>query len=60
MCLGSSLFLKNRFGVGYKITFVKKKSKVHPDLYLFLNEHFGRVEKHSEVAGEISFIISRD
>ena len=24
-CIGSSLFLKNRFGVGYKITFVKKR-----------------------------------
>lgn len=24
ICLGSSLFLKNRFGVGYKITMVKK------------------------------------
>ena len=35
-CLGSSLFLKNRFGVGYKITFVKKRKTVHPDLYFFL------------------------
>lgn len=24
ICLGSSLFLKNRFGVGYKVTMVKK------------------------------------
>jgi|Transcript_31052 ATP-binding cassette subfamily A (ABC1) protein 3 len=24
-CIGSSLFLKNRFGLGYKITFVKKQ-----------------------------------
>lgn len=28
-CIGSSLFLKNRFGLGYKITFVKKQKKVH-------------------------------
>ena len=29
-CLGSSLFLKNRFGAGYKLTFVKKRRKSHP------------------------------
>lgn len=27
ICLGSSLFLKNRFGVGYKITMVKKEKE---------------------------------
>jgi ATP-binding cassette subfamily A (ABC1) protein 3 len=36
ICLGSSLFLKNRFGVGYKITMVKKtkenNTKVEPYL----------------------------
>ena len=35
-CLGSSLFLKNRFGVGYKLTFVKKRRKSHPGLFKFL------------------------
>lgn len=30
MCIGSSLFLKNRFGLGYKLTFVKKHKKAHP------------------------------
>ena len=35
-CLGSSLFLKNRFGAGYKLTFVKKRRKSHPGLYKFL------------------------
>lgn len=39
-CIGSSLFLKNRFGVGYKLTFVKKNSKVHPDLETFMNSYF--------------------
>ena len=27
MCLGSSLFLKNRYGAGYKLTMVKKFKK---------------------------------
>ena len=35
-CLGSSLFLKNRFGIGYKITFVKKRRRSHPGLEKFL------------------------
>ena len=59
-CLGSSLFLKNRFGVGYKITFVKKQKKVHPDLYQFLCDHFKGVELSSEATGEISFLIPRN
>ena len=29
-CIGSPLFLKNRFGVGYKLTFVKKRRESHP------------------------------
>lgn len=28
LCCGSSLFLKNRFGIGYNITFVKKNSDI--------------------------------
>jgi ATP-binding cassette subfamily A (ABC1) protein 3 len=28
ICCGSALFLKNKFGVGYNITFVKKDTKV--------------------------------
>jgi ATP-binding cassette subfamily A (ABC1) protein 3 len=27
LCCGSSIFLKNRFGVGYNITFVKADSR---------------------------------
>lgn len=39
-CIGSSLFLKNRFGVGYRITFVKKQKKAHKELESFLNTYF--------------------
>jgi ABC-type multidrug transport system ATPase subunit len=31
-CLGSSLFLKNRFGTGYKITFVKERARTSQEL----------------------------
>mmetsp|Transcript_12836 Transcript_12836/g.16455 ORF Transcript_12836/g.16455 Transcript_12836/m.16455 type:complete len:510 (+) Transcript_12836:1052-2581(+) len=39
-CIGSSLFLKNRFGVGYKITFVKKRRKTHPGLEKYMQSYF--------------------
>ena len=42
-CLGSSLFLKSRFGVGYKITFVKMRRKSHPGLTKFLLSYFADV-----------------
>jgi len=28
MCCGTSMYLKNKFGVGYNITFVKKGNEV--------------------------------
>ena len=60
MCLGSSLFLKNRFGVGYKITFVKKRKRAHPELTNFMCSFFKGVMKSNEVAGEVSYVIPRD
>ena len=60
MCLGSSLFLKNRFGVGYKITFVKKRKTSHPELTKFMCSFFKGVMKSNEIAGEVSYVIPRD
>lgn len=36
MCIGSSLFLKNRFGLGYKLTLVKKHAFLSPKVEPFL------------------------
>ena len=58
-CLGSSLFLKNRFGIGFKITFVKKRSRTHPDLEKFLLSYFQGIKKASEVHEGISYIIPK-
>ena len=57
MCLGSSLFLKNRYGAGYKLTMVKKFKKPNKKIQPYLNSFFGRVEKLSEVSQEITFKI---
>ena len=60
LCLGSSLFLKNRFGSGYKITMVKKLKTKNEKVGPFLNSIFGNVELLSEVSSEICFKISQD
>ena len=54
------LRIKNRFGVGYKITLVKKRKRAHPELTNFLTTHFRGVMKSGEVAGEVSYVIPRD
>jgi len=41
MCLGSSLFLKNRFGAGYKLTMVKKSKEKNTVIGPYLKQTFG-------------------
>jgi ATP-binding cassette subfamily A (ABC1) protein 3 len=36
ICLGSPLFLKNRFGVGYNLTMVKKSKDINTKVGLYL------------------------
>ena len=60
MCLGSSLFLKNRFGAGYRLTLVKKEQEAAKGLEAFLHVYFVGVRKHSETRKEINFVIPRD
>ena len=57
LCLGSSLFLKNRFGSGYKVTMVKKLKTKNEKVGPFLTSIFGKVELLSEVSSEICFKI---
>jgi ATP-binding cassette subfamily A (ABC1) protein 3 len=60
LCLGSSLFLKNRYGSGYKLIMVKKLKTKNKKVMPFLQSIFGEVELLSEVASEITFKISPD
>jgi hypothetical protein len=32
--------LKNRFGLGYKLTIVKKNKKAHPEIVNFMHTYF--------------------
>jgi hypothetical protein len=60
-CLGSSLFLKNRFGAGYKLTMVKSDKKKNNKIGSYLEDKFPKcVEKMSEVASEITYQISSE
>lgn len=54
-CLGSSMFLKNRFGVGYVMTIVKKKGEANKKVMPYLTERLGDVvSKLSEIQGEMT------
>jgi ATP-binding cassette subfamily A (ABC1) protein 3 len=60
MCIGSSLFLKNRFGVGYKVTFVKENKRAHSELSSFLATYFKGVQPSNETSGEVTYMVPRD
>jgi ATP-binding cassette subfamily A (ABC1) protein 3 len=57
ICLGSSLFLKNRFGVGYNLTMVKKSKESNTKIGKYLENKIGEVKKLSEVSSEITYQI---
>lgn len=60
MCLGTSLFLKQKFGTGYKLTMVKATKSKNKLLAPFLTQYLGPVELLSEVSSEIQFQVSQE
>jgi len=49
-CLGSSIFLKSKFGEGYNLTLVKNSAEPNTVLMPYLFAHLGpEVKKQSEV-----------
>lgn len=60
MCLGTSLFLKKRFGAGYKITMVKNSKQPNSIIYPYLKENLGDVQLLSEVSSEITFQVNNE
>lgn len=60
-CLGRPLFLKNRFGVGYRLSMVKKSKDANEQVGVFLSQNLGPdVHMLSEVSSEITFQIPKD
>lgn len=60
VCLGSSLFLKQRYGVGYNLTLVKKTKEENLAALEYINRELGTVEKLSEVSSEITIQVPTD
>ena len=60
-CLGSSMFLKNRFGVGYVMTIVKSNPVKNEKIMPYLKEKLGPdVTKLTEIQGEMTVQIPRE
>jgi ATP-binding cassette subfamily A (ABC1) protein 3 len=56
ICLGSSLFLKNRFGVGYNLKMVKTSKEKNTNLEKYLRKSLGEeVKLISEVSSEVTY-----
>jgi ATP-binding cassette subfamily A (ABC1) protein 3 len=59
VCLGSPLFLKKRFGVGYNLVIAKKRNVASPQHSRFMVElikkHVAHAKLLSDVSAEISF-----
>lgn len=60
MCLGTSLFLKKRFGAGYKMTMVKVSKHKNLLIEPYLKAKLGEVFQLSEVSSEITFGIPNE
>ena len=57
-CLGTSMFLKNKFGVGYNLTLVKSSTEPNNGIIEFMNENLGpNVKKQSEIQSEMTIQI---
>ena len=60
-CLGTSMFLKNRFGVGYVMTIEKSTPDENDKIEPFMLEHLGpNVQIVSEIAGEMTVQIPNE
>lgn len=58
VCLGSSLFLKNRYGVGYNITMVKKEKTENNLIMPYFQKHLGaEIKDKNEVSSEFTIKI---
>ena len=61
VCLGTSLFLKNRYGIGYTLTLEKQDKAPNHTLEPFLKDRLGNeVRKLSEIGKEITFQIPQE
>ncbi|XP_077866667.1 phospholipid-transporting ATPase ABCA3-like [Saccoglossus kowalevskii] len=60
MCSGSSLFLKNRYGIGYHLTLVKNESCNKQAVDQLVHEHIPPAEMVADVGAELAYILPRE
>ncbi|XP_033331289.2 cholesterol transporter ABCA5 isoform X1 [Megalopta genalis] len=56
-CCGSSLFLKNKFGIGYHLTLVLEGNAREPAINRLVISHVSKAEKARRHGRELSFIL---
>ncbi|KAL5250662.1 hypothetical protein ACHWQZ_G016406 [Mnemiopsis leidyi] len=60
-CVGSSMFLKKQFGIGYHMTIVKNESVFNREaMNNFVTTYIPGSKEESNVASEISFLLPED
>ncbi|XP_055600772.1 cholesterol transporter ABCA5-like isoform X2 [Uranotaenia lowii] len=59
-CCGSSLFLKNKFGIGYHLTLVLDTLSCEASISKLVNEHVPKAEKARRHGRELSYILPHD
>lgn len=59
-CCGSSLFLKNKFGVGYHLTLVLEPNARESAITKLVNLHVAKAEKARHHGRELSYILTHD
>ena len=59
-CIGSSLFLKERYGVGYNLVVDKTTREDVPEIELFVRERIPSAIKLQEVSSEVSFQLPKE
>lgn len=61
VCLGSSMFLKRRYGVGYNMTMIKANRQVNELVLPYFWEKLGKeVKKMSEIQSEVTLQIPKE
>uniref|UniRef100_A0A8W7Q0T1 ABC transporter domain-containing protein n=1 Tax=Anopheles coluzzii TaxID=1518534 RepID=A0A8W7Q0T1_ANOCL len=59
-CCGSSLFLKNKFGIGYHLTLVLDTNACETSITKLVNDHVPQAEKARRHGRELSYILPHD
>ena len=54
-CLGSSLFLKNKYGVGYRLTVSKLGNEPNLELDKFVSDFIPSAKKLSDISNEVIY-----